>query len=607
MPFDTSKLASFPTLPGVYLMKNRVGAILYVGKAKNVRQRVRQYFAGGDEREMVPFLLPLIEQIDVIVVNSEKEALLLEINLIKQHRPKYNALLKDDKTFIALKVNPKQEWPRVDLVRYRGQPKADGLYFGPYPSAFAARNTLDLLQKVFPLRQCSDQEFARRTRPCILYDMKRCIAPCVHLCTKAQYDALVNQIIQFLRGEDEEVINNLQTQMQKAADALEFERAAEILKMIQQIERTVEKQHVDRPLGISGDVLGIYRQGDEVMLSLLNFHAGRLLGSSNHHFSRIAEDDPELLSTFILQHYQFQTTLPRLILLPNHLEDEEALSEILSANMSYKVQLLTPVKGDKRQLIEMAKLNAEAAFKKEKDANAIRERTLSEMQQKLRLTRYPEKIECFDNSHLSGDEPVAALVAFKNGEKVTSSYRRYKLRSIDPSDDYGAMHEVLSRRFRDWKDQEDLPDLIIIDGGKGHLNIALKVLHELNIISVDVIGLAKEEGRHDKGTTAEQIFLPNVKDPIIFPKHSATLFFLQKIRDEAHRFAITFQKHRRSKKLIRSGLESIPGIGPAKRKALLRYFGSLKQIGEATPDELKKVKGITEANIEAIRRYFQQK
>lgn len=603
MPFDIKKIASFPALPGVYLMKNKAGAVLYVGKAKNLRQRVRQYFAGGDGREMIPFLIAHVDQIDTIVVRSEKEALLLEINLIKQHKPKYNALLKDDRAYIALKINNKAEWPRVDLVRYRGKPKADGLYFGPYPSAFAARKTLDLLQRVFPLRQCSDQEFVRRTRPCILYDMKRCIAPCVHLCNKEKYDELVGDTVKFLRGQDEEVIRDLHNQMEKAAEVLDFERAAEILKTIRQIERTVETQHVDTPLGIDGDALGIFRQGDEVVLSLLCFRSGRLIGSSNHHFSSIAEDDAELLETFILQHYQ-GLEKPHDILLPIPIEDSEAVADILSGGLKYRVRIYAPQRGDKRKFVDMAAVNAQASFQKEKDAHAIRERTLLEMQEKLRLSRYPRKIECFDNSSLGGDEPVSALVVFQEGEKASNFYRKYKIKHADPFDDYGSMREVLTRRYQDSKEKQDLPDLIIVDGGKGHLNIALRVLEDMDIVSVDVIGLAKEEGRHDKGATTEQIFLPNVKDPIILPKNSQVLFLLQKIRDEAHRFVITFQQHRRSKKMIRSSLESIPGIGPLKRKALLRHFGSLKRIGEASPEELKKVKGISTANVEAIRLFF---
>lgn len=601
MTFDPKTLQNYPTLPGVYLMKTQAGAVLYVGKAKNLRQRLRQYFVpGGDGRYMIPYLIAHVDLVETIVVSSEKEALLLENNLIKNYKPKYNALLKDDKTFIALKINNRHPWPMVQLIRYKGLPKQDALYFGPYTSAYSARQTLDLLQKMFPMRQCDDQELMRRTRPCILYDMKRCIAPCVQKCTKEEYDALVNRTVKFLKGQDKEVLQELYADMKTASDALDFERAGMLFRTIRQIERTVETQKVDRPFGLDSDVLAIYRQGDEIVLTQMIFRHGKLEGTKHRSFSKIAEDDAELLQSFLLQHYQGKEQLPHEILLPITIEGADAIEEILSTDQKRKVTVLTPQKGDKRALVQMAYVNAENAFKQSKDERAIKEKTLLEMQDKFHLTRYPRRIECIDNSNLGGDEPVSAMIAFTEGCKDSSRYRRYKLKTIDPSDDYGAMSEVLHRRYKRAKEENDLPDLLIVDGGKGHLNIALKVLKELDIVSIDVISVAKEEGRHDRGVTAERVFLPNVKDPIILPVHSSLLFLLQQIRDEAHRFAITFQKKRRSKKTLSSALSSVPGIGPAKQKALLKHFGSLKRVLEATPEELAKVKGISQANLKAI-------
>lgn len=602
MLFDTNKLENLSTLPGVYLMKNAHGVILYVGKAKNLRQRVKQYFGlGRDGRPMVPFLISKVTEIDTIVVTSEKEALLLENTLIKQHQPKYNALLKDDKSYIALKVNNKHKWPMVQLVRYKGKPQADGLYFGPYTSAHAARTTLDLINRIFPLRECSDQELARRTRPCILYDMKRCIAPCVDKCTKEEYNYYVDRTIKFLRGQDKEILLELYEEMSKLAEALEFEKADAIHKAIRLIETTLEGQLVDKPLGGDIDALGIFRQAEDVILMQLIIRNGKLIGSHHFNFSNIVEDDSELLISFLMQNYDSKNEfVPDEILLPMTLPEENSISEILSANRKSKVRVYSPQRGDKYGLIEMTQLNAQATFQKEKDLQTIREKTLLQMQERFRLTHYPRRIECFDNSNISGSEPVSAMIAFTNAEKDKQRYRKYKIKTVTSPDDYATMHEVLIRRYQRAKEENDLPDLLIVDGGKGHLNIALKVFSELNIITVDIIAVAKEQGRHDKGISIEQVFLPNVKDPILLRHNSPILFLLQQIRDEAHRFAITFHRQRRHKQALRTSILDIPGIGPAKSKILLRHFGSAKAIKQASRQDLENVKGLSKANIESI-------
>jgi excinuclease ABC subunit C len=600
MTFRTENLETFPTQPGVYIMKEREGGVLYVGKANNLRQRIRQYFLPrGDGRQMVPFLISRVETIDTIVVTSEKEALLLENTLIKQHQPRYNALFKDDKTYTALKVNNKHEWPMLSLVRFRGTPKPDGIYFGPYTSAHAARQTLDLLNRVFPLRQCSDQELARRTRPCILYDMKRCIAPCVQRCTKEEYQEYVKQTINFLKGRDREVLHDLRQQMEYASEQLEFEKAASIHRVIQQIEVTLEGQIVDRLHGTDADVLGIFREGDELILTQLIVRGGKLTGSRYYDFSKIGEEDEELLASFILQHYEKQLELPKEVLLPKRLTDQDALAEILSAGRQ-TVQIIAPQRGEKKALIELAQANAAATFKKEKDAEAIREKTLLEMKERLHLSRYPKTIECFDNSNNAGTAVVSTLVVFTEGVKDSSKYRKYKIRSDTASDDYAAMREVLERRYRHAKENGALPDLIMIDGGKGHLNLALKVLEELNIISVDVIGLAKEEGRHDKGATIEQVFLRNHKVPVLLKANSPVLFLLQRIRDEAHRTAIAYQRKLQVKRNVRSSVTEIPGIGPVKAKLLLKHFGSLKKLLQSTEEDLKAISELSPANRQAI-------
>lgn len=605
MPYDIAKLDLFPQLPGVYIMKSEKNEVLYVGKANNLRQRVKQYFVPGrDGRPIVPFLIMHVEQIEIIIVTSEKEALLLENNLIKQHQPKYNALLKDDKTFIALKVTTKDTWPTVQLVRYRGKPKADGLYFGPYTSAHAARTTLETIHKVFPLRQCSNQELNRRTRPCILYQMKRCIAPCVLKCTKEEYFHQVDRTIKFLKGQDKEVLEDLSKEMQNYADQLAFEKAGHILRIIRQIEKTIESQKVDKPFGLDIDAWSVFREAEEVVICQLIFRSGTLTGTRHYEFSHIAQDDEELFASFLLQQYGFEAELPHEILLPVEISEANIIEEILSTNRKRKVNLYKPQRGEKKALVEMAYQNAKAAFEQKKDKEEIREKILMQIQEKFHLNQYPARIECFDNSNLSGSEPVSALVAFSDGKKDSSRYRKYKIKSAYSSDDYEALREVLARRYSRAKEEGDLPDLLIIDGGKGHLNVALKVFEELNIITVNLISLAKEEGRHDKGLSSEQVFLPNIKDPIFLPRTSPILFLLQQIRDEAHRFAITFQRKRTQKKSLSSVLDQIPGIGPVKKKALLTQLGSLKKIKESTEKELEAVKGITKENAQTILHFF---
>lgn len=601
MHFDIELLKKFPSSPGVYIMKNSKGAVLYVGKAKNLKQRVRQYFlAAGDGREMVPFLMSHVADIDTIVVLSEKEALLLENNLIKRHKPKYNVLLKDDKSYIALRINHKSDWPMVQLVRYRGQPKPGFLYFGPYTSAGSARKTLDLLNRLFPLRQCSDKEFSRRTRPCILYGMKRCVAPCVGLCTKEEYQGHVTRTIQFLRGQDKEVLKELYSEIERYSASLEFEKAHDLLQTVRQIEKTIEQQNVDKPLGLDSDALGLYREGDNVTLCQMIFRGGKLVGSCDFHFKQILQEDDELLISFVLQNYERLAEVPHEILLPIKCEDLEEVGDIISADRDRKIQILCPQRGDKVAMLSIANENAKASFTQEHDEKMILEKNLATMQEKLHLTNFPEMIECFDTSNISGDEPVATMVVFTGGEKDARRYRKYKIRTAKQSDDYGAMYEVLSRRYLKAKQDQDLPSLIIVDGGKGQLNIALKVLAELDIINVDVIGLAKEQGRHDKGATAEQVFLPNVKDPVLLKRNSPILFLLQKIRDEAHRTAIGFQRKRRGQKVMKSVLDDIDGIGPAKKRLLLKHFGSVKAIKEASLESLQAVKGISLANAKSI-------
>lgn len=580
-------------------MKSSAGEVLYVGKALNIQRRVRQYFGSSkDSRPMVPFLISQVESIETIVVSSEKEALLLENTLIKQYLPKYNALLKDDKSYIALKVDTSKEWPLVELVRCRGTSKERGLYFGPFTSAHKARETLDFIQKVFPLRQCSDQEFARRTRPCILFDMKRCIAPCVGRCSKEEYGDVVKNVIKFLRGQDRDVLVDLKKKMEEASRSLEFERAQVILNQIRSIEKTLEEQHVDKLYNADIDAIGLFREGAQVSLTNLVWKEGRLGGLKRYFFSNNAQEDEEILSSFLLQHYLQNANCPDEILLPFDIQDISTIEELLSTKK--KIKIFSPKRGEKVNLIKMAIKNAEESFKQSEEETASLEQVLLTMQESFHLDRYPEKIDCIDHSHLGGKDPVCAVVVFFEGKKASNLYRKYHVRSAISQDDYGAIREVLMRRYQKAKDENNLPDLLIIDGGKGHLNVAIEVFSELNIINVDLIGFAKEEGRHDRGMSLEKVFLKEAKEPLILQRNSPLLFLLQRIRDEAHRFALSFQKKTRIKSTLHSILEEIPGIGPKKRVKLLRHFGSLKNIKVATLEQLTSVQGISKKDASII-------
>jgi excinuclease ABC subunit C len=571
-------------------MKDTQGVVLYVGKAKNLRARLKQYFAEyGDQREMVPYLISQIEAIDTIIALTEKDALILENNLIKLHKPKYNVLLKDDKTFVSL-VLTRHKWPMIRLVRYKGKPKDDGIYFGPYTNALAARQTFDLISRLFPLRQCSDGELATRERPCLLYDIKRCIAPCVNKCTEEEYGQHVQSANRLLKGQDKDVLKELKRRMELASDSLDFEKAKSYLEMIHQIEHVTEVQHVDNPAAQNCDVLGLYREADAVMIALLFFRDGKLIGSEHFSFHLIASNDEEITESFLLQHYKNHPKLPSEIFVP--LELSPFLEEVLN------VSIHAPQKGKKKDLVEMAFRNAQALFVREQDARSLKEKMLLDLQETLQLTRFPRRIECFDTSNISGTDPVASLVCFVHGEKDKGRTRLFKVKG--KADDYTAMREVLQRHFVKEKEKGDFCDLLIVDGGKGQLNIAMEVLHNLQIATIDVIGLTKEDARHDKGLTQEKIYVPYRKDPYLIDPRSPLLFLLQKIRDEAHRQAIEFHRKRRSKRTLSSSLDEIPGIGPIKKKRLLQKFGSVKAIRSAAADELRAVQGITQKDIDAI-------
>ena len=599
MLFDPTRLDDYPEAPGVYLMKGAKGQVLYVGKAKNLKNRLKTYYSpGNDGRPQVPYLLAAVTTIETIVVLSEKEALLLENTLIKRYQPKYNVLLKDDKGYISLKVTTKHPWPMIQLVRFKNAPPKDATYYGPYTSATAARQMFDLIGQLFPLRQCSDEEFARRKRPCILYQIKRCSGPCVGLVSSDEYKGYVDAATRLIRGQNQEVLAALEREMLQASEDLEFEKAQSALEKIRLLKEIVEGQRVDSVSGDTADVWGVFREGADVVITKLMWRSGKLVGSHHFDFDNAFQPTDELLESVLVQHYLIEKSPATHVYLAEAVASTDALGEVIGLHVH------VPVRGEKRQLARMAIANAEAAFKQRKDAKTLREKALLELQEKLQLSRYPKRIECFDNSHFAGTERVSSCVVFVDGQKYKAGFRKYRIKSVETGDDYAMMQEVLYRRYSKAKEEDTLPDLIVIDGGKGHLRAACDVLKKLEIVSCDIISLAKEEGRHDKGQTQEKVYIPGSTTPIVLEAHSSLLFFLQKIRDEAHRFVLAFQVLRRNKASIKSELDYIPGIGPAKKKKLIQAFGSVRSLKEKTLEEIEAVKGITHKDAETIKSWF---
>lgn len=595
--YDTLYLETLPKEPGVYLMKNQRGKVLYVGKAKILRNRVKQYFFHNrDDRIMLPFLTSQVTEIETIVTFSEEEALLLENTLIKRYQPKYNVLLKDDKTFISLMINPHHKWPMVKLVRCRAIQKGENLYFGPYTSALAARNTLDLMAHLFQLRQCSDRELQSRKRPCLLYSIKRCLAPCVDKCSVGQYEEEVQRAISFLKGEDKNIIKQLRKEMQQASDQMEFERADNLKKAIEQITQITNSRHSTIcPKGQDCDLFFLYQQEKFHVISQLTFRQGHLTGADHFKFMELASSDQEIWETFLLQYYHKNknTPPPPKILLSTKLHQKESLEKILST------KILHPQSGKNLLLLQLAHKNAKAFMEQLLSHDGL----LIDLQERCELGRCPIHIECFDTSNISATDFVACMVRFSNGKRSSSHTRRFIIKQVKKPDDYGALKEVLMRHYCKAKREDTLPDLTLIDGGRGQLNIAINVFRELEIASVDLIALAKEDGRHSKGLSCEKIFIPYRDKPILLPPRSPTLLMLQKIRDETHRTAHAFHRTRRSRRLITTELQKIPGIGPKKSRLLLQHFGSTKQIKKAPMRELKKIKSLTKNNLNAIEEF----
>lgn len=602
-----AKLTLLPTGPGVYLFKDKEGEVIYVGKAKNLRARVRQYARGGDGRVQITFLLSQLADVEVLLTSSEKEALLLENTLIKQYWPRYNIRLKDDKSYWHVKVTAQDAWPRLFLTRH--VVKDGGKYLGPFHSSAAVQETLEIIRKVFPLRTCSDTVFRNRTRPCLEYQIKRCLGPCTLPIDPADYQRQLKGALLLLEGKNSELVDQLTTRMQEAAETLRFEEAARVRDQIRAITQTGEKQQVATPLGNDQDVVGLYREGGFVEIQVLLVRGGKLVGNIGYSFDDNEFPDEEVLSELLTQFYQGERFIPDEILLPVVLEDAAAREELLSERKNKKVALLHPQRGDKVRLVDMAHDNARQSFIEKRRGAEQKEKTLDHLRRALYLRNAPKRIECFDISNIQGNLAVGSMVVFDEGEPDKNRYRRFRIKTVEGADDFGMMYEVLTRRYRRALEENALPDLLMVDGGKGQLGVAVEVFRELNITEVDLIGLAKMRTERDPFAeevehSSERVFLPGRKNPVILRPNSTALFLLQRVRDEAHRFAITYHRQLRAKERLSSPLDAIPGVGPTRRKALLRHFGSFKRVQAATIEELTLVPGITPTVAQAIQQQF---
>jgi len=598
-------IKSFPTSSGVYLMKNDKGEVVYIGKAANLKSRVRSYFAGREERYQIKFLMRQVADIEVMVTDNEKEALILEDILIKKHRPRYNINLKDDKTYLSLKIDMNHDFPRLEVVRKRKTGKA--LYFGPFSSAQALRETLSLIQKIFLLRTCRETTFRNRTRPCLSYQIKRCLGPCCGLADKDEYSTMMNEVILFLKGKNREVIKRFTERMKQASNRLDFEEAALFRDRISYMEKTLEKQRVHASDKGDRDVLGLYREKDRVAAYLVFIRGGKITGGRSFLFLKQELPDREIVSSFLRRYYGGGRYLPSEIIIPEEIDGQNVTEEWLGELGGRRVYIKTPKRGEKAKLVKLAAKNATNSFGSKSDSEKEMVGTLLKIKELFALKKYPKKIECFDISNIQGNLAVGSMVVFLNGEAEKDLYRRFRIKSVQGADDYSMMYELLERRLKRGIIDQDLPDLILVDGGKGHLSVALSVARELELQDkIDILSIAKErllQGRK-KGAEKkeERVYIPGRKNSVKLKRERSTLFLFQRLRDEAHRFAITYHRSLRSREKLASPLDAIEGIGPARKRLLLNKFGSLKGIKGASVDELTRVRGISLKLAEAIKK-----
>jgi excinuclease ABC subunit C len=613
-------LNTLPNRPGCYIMKDETGTIIYVGKAINLRNRVRSYFHAAADIGKTAQLIRRITDIETIIVDSELEALILEMTLIKKHRPKYNVRLKDDKRYPYIKVHWGDPFPKVTVTRQMDV-RDGSRYFGPYTSVWAVHQTLALLRKIFGYLTCDRVITGADPRACLYYDIKLCIAPCIGVVSKDEYRAMIDDLCKFLQGRTDPVVSRLKAEMMAASDAMQFEKAAAIRDQLLAIERVVEKQKVISTEQIDSDVIAFARDKGDTCAQVFFIRAGKLIGRESFMLEGTEEAPPaEIVSQFVTQFYENAAYVPQEVMLPNDIAEAEIISQWLRAKRgdTSRVNLTVPRRGTKHDLIEMATANATEALARlhaEREADVSKHvEGMAELQGALSLPRPPARIECFDISHLQGVSTVASMVVFTQGAPEKGHYRSFNIRTVEGVDDFASMNEALRRRFGRWKEMQSLraekdkgtapgkkldesfsllPDLLLIDGGKGQLSEAVKVLAEFELTDrVPVASLAKQR---------EEIFMPGQSSSIMLPRSSQGLFLVQRVRDEAHRFAITHNRNQRGKVGLASQLDSIPGVGPARRKALLLKFVDIDGIRAASEEELQTVRGVTAEVAKSIK------
>jgi excinuclease ABC subunit C len=604
IPDIKERLDSIPTRPGVYLMKGEADEVLYVGKAINLRSRLRSYFqASSALSPRVRRLVESVADLDFFVTDSELEALILECNLIKRHRPHYNVRLKDDKRYPYIKISWQEDFPRVTVVR---RMHADGArYFGPYTSSAAMRQTLDLLRHIFPYLTCKRQITGTDDRACLYHHLGRCLAPCIGAISRDEYRDMMQQVCLFLEGKGEEIIASLRRRMGTAAENMEFERAARLRDQIAAVERVIERQRVVTASTVDLDAVGIAGEDGEVCVQVFFVRGGKLIGHEYFLMEGTGDaETPEILTSFLKQFYDHAAHVPPEILLPQGIEENQIIERWLGERRGGRVTLRAPRRGFKRKLVEMVEENATETLNhllaREQIEKSRAMDGVNDLRARLDLDAPPLRIEAYDISNIQGVAATGSMVVFVEGAPSKKDYRRFKIRGVQGPDDYAMLQEILCRRFRratigeagsrdSWS---DLPDLIVVDGGKGQLSAALEILAEQGLDTLPAVGLAKEK---------EEVFKPGISQAIILPSDSAGLHLLQRLRDEAHRFAIAYHKGLRRSQSLSSVLEEVPGVGPKRRRALLKRFGSLDAIRQASLDDLASVQGMNESVARKVR------
>jgi excinuclease ABC subunit C len=598
------KVRQLPASSGVYIFKDAAGEIIYVGKAKNLRSRVRSYFGEAAAQQLkVEAIQRLAVDLDYILTATEVEALLLEGQLIKKHRPRYNVLLKDDKEYPYIRIDLAADYPRLEVVRKAGRDKAR--YFGPYPNAGVVNDTLKLANKLFPLRTCND--IRGKKRPCLNYYIRRCLAPCQGKVSPQEYRSLVDQAIMFLEGKHQELEARLHREMKAAADSFNFEKAAELRDQLAALAKLTTPQRIVTNRRWNLDVLAVAVEPQLAAAQLIKVRGGKVLGNEYHGFEQPElADSGEAVSAFIRDYYASASLLPAEILVQQLPEDAEALETWLGSRRQGKVVLKVPQRGEKRMLLDMAQANLashmEADLRQQQESQGQGKAVLEQLASALGMGRLPLRIECYDISHFQGSQTVASMVVFEHGRPARSQYRRFRIRGIPDPDDFASMAQVIRRRFEAAREDREgfnrLPSLVVVDGGKGQLSAALAQLASLGYAGIDIVSLAKRE---------EEIFIPGRSEPLVLDRDDPALQLLQQIRDEAHRFAISYHRRLRSKETLLSELERIPGVGPARRTALLKAFGSIQNLRDKDVAEIAAVPGMTWPAAEEVYKWFRKK